>query len=48
MENQEKATYEKSLGGVEWYRKKIIEIVNQIEDVWILNQIHKFIENIIK
>lgn len=35
-------------GGVKWYKKKIINIVNQIEDVWILEQIHKFVINMTK
>ena len=29
----------------EWYREKIVEMVEQIEDVWILEQIHKFVIN---
>lgn len=49
VENQEKVISENlSGGGVKWHREKIIEIVNQIEDVWILNQIHKFIINMTK
>lgn len=32
-------------GGVKWYREKIVEMVGKIEDVWILEQIHKFVIN---
>lgn len=32
----------------EWYRERIIEMVGQIENIWILGQIVKFIENITK
>lgn len=30
------------------YKSKIIELVQKIDDVWILNQILKFIKNITK
>lgn len=30
------------------YQEKIIELVRKIKDVWILNQILKFIKNITK
>lgn len=30
------------------YKNKIIELVQKIDDVWILNQILKFIKNITK
>lgn len=33
---------------IEWYRREIIEMVQQIEDVWILGQILKCIINITK
>ncbi len=33
---------------LEQYRKKIIEIVEQTEDVWILKIIHNFIVKMIK
>lgn len=32
----------------EWYREKIVEMVNQINNSWILNEIIRFIENITK
>lgn len=32
----------------EWYRGKIVDIVNQIGDIWILEQIHKFAINMTK
>lgn len=32
----------------EWYMEKIVEIVDQIDDIWILNQIHKFAINMTK
>ena len=35
-------------GGVKWYREKIVWMVEQIEDVWILEQILKCIVNITK
>lgn len=35
-------------GGVKWYREKIVEMVEQVEDVWILEQIHKFVINMTK
>lgn len=35
-------------GGGTYYRDKIIEMVGQIEDVWILEQILKCIINITK
>lgn len=30
------------------YKNKIIELVQKIDDIWILNQILKFIKNITK
>lgn len=30
-----------------WYRKKIIDMASQIQDVWILEQIYRCIINII-
>ena len=33
---------------IEWYRREIIEMIEQIEDVWILEQILKCIININK
>lgn len=57
MENQGK-NGKICLGGVkkdreilrekEWYREKIVEMVNQINNSWILNEIIRFIENITK
>lgn len=32
----------------EEYQEKIIELVRKIKDVWVLNQILKFIKNITK
>lgn len=34
--------------GIKWYREKIIDMVNNIEDNWILEQILKCIINITK
>lgn len=50
MKNQTEINNEKSIsgGGVKWHREKIAEMVNQIEDIWILEQIHKFIINMTK
>ena len=46
MKNQtETNVNEKIRGGVKWYREKIVEMVGEIEDVWILEQIHKFVIN---
>ncbi len=42
QESQEKQ------GKVKWYREKITEMISQIEDIWILEQIHKFIVNMTK
>lgn len=36
------------LGGGKTYKEKIIEMVEQVEDEWILNQIYKCIVNITK
>ncbi len=40
-----KCKNDKMKKGIKWYRKKIVEMVGQIEDVWILEQIHKFVIN---
>lgn len=49
MKNQTEINNEKSTGGgVKWYREKIVWMVEQIEDVWILEQILKCIVNITK
>lgn len=32
----------------EWYREKIIEMVNQINDAWILKTIHAFVVGMTK
>lgn len=32
----------------EYYREKIIEIVNKINNYWILDQIYQFIQNMTK
>lgn len=32
----------------DWYREKIVEMINNIEDLWILEQILKCIINITK
>lgn len=32
--------------GKEWYRERIIEMVRQIDDWWILKQVLLFIQNI--
>lgn len=32
----------------EWYRKNIIEKVSRIEDAWILHQVYRCIENLLK
>lgn len=46
MKNQSEISENKeNLGGVKWYREKIVEMVGEIEDVWILEQIHKFVIN---
>ena len=38
-----KCKNDKMKKGIKWYRKKIVEMVGQIEDVWILEHIHKFV-----
>lgn len=40
-----KCKNDKMKKGIKWYREKIIEMVGQIEDVWILEQIYKFVIN---
>lgn len=35
-------------GGVKWYRQQILSMVEKIDDIWILEQIHKFIINMTK
>lgn len=34
--------------GKEWYREKIVEMTNQINDTWILKTIHDFIVGMTK
>lgn len=49
MKNQtETNVNEKIGGGVKSCKDKIISMVNQIEDIWILEQIHKFAINMTK
>lgn len=48
MKNQNQESKKFDRGGVKWYREKIVEMSNQIEDIWILEQIHKFIINMTK
>jgi hypothetical protein len=47
MKNQSEISENKEnyRGGVKWYKEKIVEMVGEIEDVWILEQIHKFVIN---
>ena len=47
MKNQsEISDHTNSIGGrVKWYKEKILEMVGQIEDVWIFKQIYKFVIN---
>lgn len=40
MENSNQVCSEKSLGGVEWYREKIIEMVEKIENQRFLKAIY--------
>lgn len=44
MENSNQVCSEKSLGGVEWYREKIVEMVGNIEDEKILKRIYELAE----
>lgn len=49
MKKQTEINNEKSIGGgVKWYKEKIIEMVEQIEDAWILKAIHNFIVGMAK
>lgn len=50
MKNQTETNVNEKIGGggVNSYKEKIISMVNQIEDIWILEQIHKFIINMTK
>lgn len=46
MKNQSEISENKeNYRGVKWYKEKIVEMVGEIEDVWILEQIHKFVIN---
>lgn len=38
----------KTIHGVEWYRERIVEMVGQIEDVWIVKSIYDFTIGMIK
>lgn len=40
MKDQEITRYEKSSGGVKWYREKIVEMVGQIENERFLKAIY--------
>lgn len=46
--NDKKSSKTKILKEKEWYRKKIVEMIRNIENTWILNEIVRFIENITK
>lgn len=46
--NDKKSRRTKILKEREWYRKKIVEMIRNIENTWILNEIVRFIENITK
>lgn len=48
MKEKQKAKKTIILREKEEYRKKITDMVNQIENVWILCQIIKFVKNITK
>lgn len=50
MKNQTETNVNEKIegGGVNFCKDRIISIVNQIEDIWILEQIHKFIINMTK
>lgn len=44
----EKEMKKSCTGGVKWYRQQILSMVEKINDIWILEQIHKFIINMTK
>lgn len=48
MENKKKENQIMERKEAEKYRKEIVEIIERIEDVWILKQILRFIRNILK
>ncbi|MCM1200222.1 MAG: hypothetical protein NC312_03265 [Bacteroides fragilis] len=46
--NKEKEKRTTVINEKKWYREKIADAVNKIEDAWILNQILTFIRNMTK
>lgn len=48
MENLGEKKAAPTFGTVERYREEIVDIVDKIEDLWILNEIIGFIQNIAK
>lgn len=48
MKNKEECSKIAVFKEKEWYKKKIVETINRIEDAWILEQIHRCIENLLK
>lgn len=46
MENKGKFNKADVMLEKEWYKKKILEEIGEIESAWILNEILRFIENI--
>ncbi len=48
MKNTNLNNTEKVMKEKEWYKKKIVEMTKDIENVWILQEIVRFIENIQK
>ena len=48
MSNKREVKIKDAKQEVKWYRERIIDMVNQIEDVWILKTVHNFIVGMIK
>lgn len=48
MSDKKREINEKMFREEEFYREKIIDMVNQIENVWILKTIHNFIVGMTK
>ena len=43
MNNKRENEIRKTMQEVKWYREKIVDMVSQIEDVWILKVIYNFV-----
>lgn len=44
MKNQNQESKKFDWGGVKWYREKIVEMINQVEDLGTLKYLNRFLE----